>query len=330
MSGGRRPKKVDLSEEQVRFLEAELGQEGVPPFLADRYRAILLCAKGLPSKDVAEQLGMHEQTVGKWRRRYALGGVEALADGQRSGRPRSITPSKANHLVRRTIAAHPQGASHWTIRSMARETGMSQSSIRRIWAAFGLRPHQGMAGDANQALQLADARLRAAGLYMSPGRRALILEADASGSGQHVISSISRPGMGKGGLADLLEKVEEIMGFTGDDAKPQPRQRAASFPAFLDRVNARLAPQSEVHLLLDNYATSHDLPVRNWLLMHPNWKVHFSPDASSWLAQAQLFLAHNEGDALCANGIEPDSLAALAEGYISRAQDRSRSFVWVR
>ncbi|WP_069338872.1 helix-turn-helix domain-containing protein [Sphingobium yanoikuyae] len=328
MSGGRRARKVDLSDEQVRFLEAEIGREGLPPFLADRYRAILLCAKGLPSKDVADQLGMHEQTVGKWRRRYARGGVEALTDGQRSGRPRSITPSKANHLVRRTIATHPQGASHWTIRSMAKETGMSQSSIRRIWAAFGLRPHQGVSAGGDRAPALADVSLRAAGLYMSPGRRALILEAGAGASGQDVISALGRPGMGKGCLADLLERVEEAIMVSGADRKLRPR--AASFPAFLDRVNIGVAPQSEVHLLLDNYATSHDRVVRSWLLMHPKWKVHFSPDAPSWLAQAQLFLANIGAEPGGEEGGVPNSLAALAELYVSQAKNRSRSFSWVR
>lgn len=325
MSGRRRARKVDLSDDQVRFLEAELAREGVPPFLADRYRAILLCAKGMASKDVADQLGMHEQTVGKWRRRYARGGVEALADGLRSGRPRTITPSQANRLVRRTIAGHPQGANHWTIRSMASETGMSQSSIRRIWAAFGLRPHRGDPAGVDQVPVLADASLRAAGLYMSTGKRALILEADMSTSSQRAISPIGGAAMGEGGVADLLQGLEYAV--DGDGADMELRPRAASFPAFLDRVDSCLAPQSEVHLLLDNYTIAHGRAVRGWLLMHPKWKVHFSPDAASWLVQAQLLLA-NIGFA--GGGDEGGGMSKSVKGFISQRENRPRSFSWVR
>ncbi|WP_234831557.1 hypothetical protein [Sphingobium yanoikuyae] len=160
---------------------------------------------------------------------------------------------------------------------------------------------------------------------MSTGKRALILEADMSTSSQRAISPIGGAAMGEGGVADLLQGLEYAV--DGDGADMELRPRAASFPAFLDRVDSCLAPQSEAHLLLDNYAISHDRAVRGWLLMHPKWKVHFSPDAASWLVQAQLLLA-NIGFA--GGGDEGGGMSKSVKGFISQRENRPRSFSWVR
>ncbi len=103
---------------------------------------ILLCAQGLTSKDVARQLGVSEHTVGKWRRRFVNDRINGLTDEYRPGRPRTVSDAQVADEIERTLQTTPKDATHWSIRSMAAEVGLSHTTIRRIWGAFGLQPHR--------------------------------------------------------------------------------------------------------------------------------------------------------------------------------------------
>ena len=98
---------------------------------------ILLCAEGLQSKEVAQRLGVHEHTVGKWRRRFVQDGIEGLTDEYRAGRPRTVSEAQVAQVIEHTLNTTPKGATHWSIRSMAAKSGLSHTTIRRIWGAFG-------------------------------------------------------------------------------------------------------------------------------------------------------------------------------------------------
>jgi transposase len=102
----------------------------------------IACAEGLPSKDVAERLGVHEHTVGKWGRRFAEDGINGLTDEYRAGRPRTLSDAQAAEVGERTLNTTPKDATHWSIRSMAADGGLSHTTIRRIWRAFCLQPHR--------------------------------------------------------------------------------------------------------------------------------------------------------------------------------------------
>ena len=115
--------------------------------LSERCRAILRCADGLPSKSVAVELGVHEHTVGKWRRRFLKDRCDGLLDEARPGRPRTIDDDQVAEVIERTLRTTPADATHWSIRSMAAETGFSHTTIRRLWAAFGLQPHRSLSSD---------------------------------------------------------------------------------------------------------------------------------------------------------------------------------------
>lgn len=139
---GRVAGSVVLSEEERRFLEGQVRRDKAPRSLSDRCRMILLCAEGLASKEVAARLGVHEHTVGKWRRRFAKDRIEGLTDEYRPGRPRTVSDEQVADVIERTLNARPKDATHWSIRSMAAESGLSHTTIRRIWSAFGLQPHR--------------------------------------------------------------------------------------------------------------------------------------------------------------------------------------------
>ncbi|TLP42817.1 helix-turn-helix domain-containing protein, partial [Cohaesibacter sp. CAU 1516] len=139
---GRVAAPIFLSDEERRFLEGQVRRHKVSRSLSDRCRIILLCAEGLPSKTVASQLGVHEHTVGKWRRRFVQDRIEGLTDEYRSGRPRTVSDAQVAEVIKQTLETTPKDATHWSIRSMASATGLSHTTIRRIWNAFGLQPHR--------------------------------------------------------------------------------------------------------------------------------------------------------------------------------------------
>jgi transposase len=139
---GRVADEVVLSDEERAFLEAQVRRHKAARSLSDRCRMILFCAEGLQSKDVAERLGVHERTVGKWRRRFVQDRIEGLVDEYRPGRPRTVSDTQVAEVIERTLNTTPKDATHWSIRSMAAATGLSHTTIRRIWTAFGLQPHR--------------------------------------------------------------------------------------------------------------------------------------------------------------------------------------------
>lgn len=139
---GRMGDEVVLSDEEREFLEARMRRRKAARSLSDRRRMMLLCAEGLPSREVAALPGVHEHTVGKWRRRLVKDRIEGLTDEYRPGRPRTVSDSQVAEVIERTLNATPKDAAHRSIRSTASATGLSHRTIRRIWNASGLQPHR--------------------------------------------------------------------------------------------------------------------------------------------------------------------------------------------
>jgi transposase len=139
---GRPIAPLVLSQQERAYLERQVRRHRVARSLSERCRAILRCADGLPSKSVAAELGLHEHTVGKWRRRFLKDRCDGLLDEARAGRPRTINDDQVAAVIERTLRTAPADATHWSSRSMAAEAGFSHTTIRRTWAAFGLQPHR--------------------------------------------------------------------------------------------------------------------------------------------------------------------------------------------
>ena len=139
---GRPIERLVLSAQERSYLERQVRRHRVARSLSERCRVILRCSDGLPSKSVAAELGVHEHTVGKWRRRFLKDRCDGLLDEARPGRPRTIDDDQVAAVIERTLHTLPADATHWSIRSMAAETGFSHTTIRRMWGAFGLQPHR--------------------------------------------------------------------------------------------------------------------------------------------------------------------------------------------
>ena len=181
---GRSMAALILSDEERMFLERQVRRRTAVRSLSDRCRMILRCADGLSNKAVAAEIGVCEHTVGKWRRRFLRERIDGLADAPRPGCPRTIKDEKVAEVVERTLTTTPADAPHWSLRSMAGESGLSHTTIRRIWSAFGLQPHQVETFRRSSDPYFVDRVRDMVGLYLSPPDRALVLCVDEKSQNQ--------------------------------------------------------------------------------------------------------------------------------------------------
>ena len=194
-NAGRRGRPIAplvLSAEERAYLERQVRRHRVARSLSERCRVILRCADGLASKDVAAELGHHEHTVGKWRRRFLHDRCDGLLDEARPGRPRTIDDDQVAAVIERTLRTTPLDATHWSIRSMAAETGFSHTTIRRMWVAFGLQPHRSETFKLSNDPLFVDKVRDIVGLYLSPPNRALVLSIDEKRSHGEWIATDAR------------------------------------------------------------------------------------------------------------------------------------------
>ena len=172
---GRPIAPLVLSAQERVYLERQVRRHRVARSLSERCRVILRCADGIPSKSVAATLGVHEHTVGKWRRRFLKDRCDGLLDEARPGRPRTIDDDQVAAVIEQTLRTTPADATHWSIRSMAAETGLSHTTIRRMWAAFGLQPHRSQTFKLSNDPLFVDKVRDIVGLYLSPPTEPLSL-----------------------------------------------------------------------------------------------------------------------------------------------------------
>jgi len=269
--------------------------------LALRARIVLACAEGGENKVVAARLGLDRQTVGKWRRRFVEHRVDGLHDEPRSGTPRTIDDARIEAVIVRTLETLPPDATHWSSRSMAKASGLSVSTVQRIWRAFGLQPHRletfKLATDPDFVAKVRDV----VGLYVSPPEHAIVLCVDEKSQIQALDRTQPllpmRPGQAarrshdykRHGTTSLFAALDIATGQV--IGKCFPRHRATEFRSFLDEIEANLPPDLDVHLVMDNYATHKTPLIRSWLAKRPRWHVHLTPTSSSWLNQVERFFA---------------------------------------
>ncbi|EEE36004.1 feruloyl esterase [Rhodobacteraceae bacterium KLH11] len=290
---GRVADVVVLSEDERHFLEGQVRRHKAPHSLSDRCRMILLCADGLPSKEVAAQLGVHEHTVGKWRLRFVRDRIEGFTDEYRPGRPRTVSDEQVAEVVERSLNTTPKDATHWSIRSMAAATGLPHTTIRRIWTAFGLQPHRAEIFKLSSDPLFVDKVQDIVGLYMAPPNRVIILCVDEKSQ----IQTLDReqpvlpmaPGVAerrthtyiRHGRTSLFAALDIATGAVIE--RCYKRHRATEFLDFLKRIDRQMPGGPEVHIVMDNNATHKTPKIKAWLARRPHWQVHFTPTSASWI-----------------------------------------------
>jgi len=275
-----------LTDEEWTELKALAGRRKTAQGLALRARIILACAEGSQNKEVAAKLGVVENTVGKWRRRFVQDRVEGLRDEPRTEAPRTIGDARIEAVIVSTLESLPKDATHWSSRGMAKESGLSVSSVQRIWRAFGLQPHRietfKLSTDPDFVAKVRDV----VGLYVSPPQHAIVLCVDEKSQIQALDRSQPmlpiRPGQParrshdytRHGTISLFAALDIATGKV--IGKCFARHRAAEFRKFLDEIEAAVPRDLNVHLVMDNYATHKTPLIRNWLAKRPRWHVHLT------------------------------------------------------
>jgi len=301
MRTGRPKAALVLTADERRELESLAHRSRSAPTIARRARIVLACAEGRENKTVARRLRMSPVTVCKWRARFVADRVAGLFDEPRVGAPRQIPDAKVEEVVIRTLETTPRGATHWSTRGMAKAMGFSHMTINRVWRAFGLQPHRTETFKLSPDPQLIEKVRDIVGLYMNPPDHAVVLCVDEKSQIQALDRTAPllpmRPGQAerrthdyrRHGTTSLFAALDTKTGKV--IAEMHRRQRSVEFRKFLDRVDANLPPDVDVHLIMDNYGTHKTPLIHAWLAKRPRFHVHFTPTYGSWLNLVERWFA---------------------------------------
>lgn len=338
---GRPTATIILTEQEREILEQWTRRPKTAQATALRARIVLGCAAGEYNGEIAKRLRVSLPTVGKWRARFAKQRWQGLLDEPRPGAPRQIDDAAVERLLRRTLEAMPRAATHWSTRSMARASGLSQSSVSRIWRAFGLQPHRGEVFQLSKDPLFIDKVRDVVGLYMNPPARALVLCVDEKSQIQALDRSQPllpmRPGQAerrthdylRHGTTTLFAALDVATGFVLGDCRA--RHRAREFRRFLELIDAATPRNLDLHLILDNYATHKTPAVRRWLVQHPRFHLHFIPTGSSWLNLVERWFALLTERRL-RRGVfrSGNELVAAIRQFLDEHNRRPRPFIWTK
>jgi transposase len=292
---------IELADEERARLESWARRRSSAQALALRSRIVLLAAEGLKNTQIAERLGIDHATVRKWRARFAQRRLEGVLDEPRPGRPRTISDDKVEEVIVKTLESTPRDATHWSTRSMAREVGLTQSAVHRIWRAFGLQPHRVETWKLSRDPQFVEKVRDVVGLYLDPPERAVVLCVDEKSQ----IQALDRtapilpmlPGTPqrathdykRAGTSSLYAALDITTGKVIGSL--HARHRAIEFKKFLVTLDREVPADLDVHLVLDNSSTHKTPAIQKWLAAHPRFVVHFTPTSSSWLNLVERWFA---------------------------------------
>ena len=301
MRRGRPKALLTMSVEEKETLERWARRPKTAQALAVRARILLRCAEGVDNSAVAAAMGITGQRVGKWRSRFLEKRLEGLLDEPRPGAPRQIHDEDIERVLTMTLESTPRDATHWSTRSMAKVSGLSQTAVSRIWRAFALQPHRSETFKLSKDPLFIEKVRDIVGLYLDPPDRALVLCVDEKSQIQALNRTQPllpmRPGQPERRTHDYVRHGTTSLFAAFDIASGRVigqfhrRHRAAEFLKFLDRIDSQVPPELDVHLILDNYATHKTARIRRWLAKRPRFHVHFTPTSASWINLVERWFA---------------------------------------
>lgn len=264
-----------------------------PQRVVERLRIVLAAASGLAGNEICRQQNVSRPTVSRWLNRYERDGLPGLlADRARSGRPKRISAEQVRDVIRRTLETKPARSTHWSTRLMARETGLHETTISRIWRAHGLKPHRIKTFKLSKDPHFVEKLRAVVGLYLSPPERAVVFCVDEKSQIQAL--DRTQPGLPlkKGragtrthdykrhGTTTLFAALEVKRGKVVHECLP--RHRTAEFLRFARKVVRGVPEDLDVYFILDNASTHRSPEVMSWLQKNPRVYFHFVPTSSSW------------------------------------------------
>jgi transposase len=338
-----RPKVVlELTDGERSQLQGWARRRRTAQGLALRSRIVLECATGRSNKEVAARLSVSRTTVGQWRQRFVVDRLDGLVDEPRPGRPRQIGDDRVEEVITRTLeTVPPDGGTHWSTRQMAAKTGLSQSTISRVWRAFGLQPHRVEHWKLSKDPLFVEKVRDIVGLYLDPPERALVLCVDEKSQ----IQALDRtqpilplmPGVPerathdykRHGTSSLFAALNAATGKVIQSL--HSRHRSIEFKKFLQKIDQEVPPDLDVHLVLDNYATHKTPAIQRWLLAHPRFHLHFTPTGASWMNLVERWFAEltsrklKRGTHRSVNELNKD-----IRDWITDWNENPRPYVWTK
>jgi transposase len=330
---------IELSDAERVQLQAWARRRTSAQALAQRSRIVLLAAEGLKNTEIAERLGVSRNMAATRRARFAERRLDGLLDEPRPGRPRTICDETVEEVIVKTLETTPRDATHWSTRSMAREVGLTQSAVLRIWRAFGLQPHRQETWKLSRDPQFVAKVRDLVGLYLDPPERAVVLCVDEKSQ----IQALDRtapilpmlPGVPerathdykRAGTSSLYAALNlasgEVIGRT------HARHRAIEFKQFLQTIDREVPAEFDIHVVLDNSSTHKTPAIRRWLAAHPRFVLHFTPTNSSWLNLVERWFAELTNKRLRRGAHRSvRELNADIRAWIDTWNENPRPFVW--
>src|SRR5712691_1034392 len=341
MRTGRPKVALIVTDDERRRLESLAHRARSAPHVARRARIILACAGGRDSKVVAQRLHVTPATVGKWRGRFVQHRLDGLYDEPRPGAPRTITDEQVEQVIIRTLETTPRGATHWSVRDMAKAVGMSRMAINRIWHTFRLQPHRTETFKLSNDPLLVEKVRDIVGLYLHPPAHAAVFCVDEKPHIQALDRTQPllpmRPGHVERRTHDYDRHGTTTL-FAALNAKTSEvitqfhqRHRAAQFREFLDLLDTRVPRHLDVHIIMDNYGTHKTPLIRNWFAKRPRFHVHFTPTYSSWLSLVERWFAELTTKQIRRGAYQsvPQLKAAIQE-FIDAHQADPKPIVWTK
>ncbi len=295
----------------------------------------------MTNKQVAEREGVSLPTVGKWRARFCELRLDGLGDDPRPGRPPSISADQVEDVVVATLESTPTNATHWSRASMAERSGLSKSSIGRIWRAFELKPHRAEGFKLSNDPLFVDKVFDVVGLYLNPPEAAVVLCVDEKSQVQALARSQPAfpmmPGMPEKRTHDYVRHgtTSLFAAFNTADgtviSSLHRRHRTVEFKKFLAKIDSQVPADLDVHLVCDNYGTHKSPAIIAWLAAHPRFHSHYTPTYSSWINQVERWFAYlteqllQRSDHRSVQALEKD-----IRGWVEAWNDNPKPFIWTK
>lgn len=332
---------IALDEDEREQLERWSRRPKSAQALALRARIVLAAAEGLKNTEIAQRLGIAHASVRKWRNRFAEHRLDGLTDEPRPGRPRTVTDAQVEDVIVATLERAPKDATHWSTRSLAKELGLSQSAVSRIWRAFGLQPHRQDTWKLSKDPLFIEKVRDVVGLYLNPPERAVVLCVDEKSQ----IQALDRtapilpmlPGVPERATHDYKRSGTSSLYAALDVTSGKvlgalhSRHRAIEFKQFLQTIDREVPADLDVHVVLDNSSTHKTPAIQRWLAAHPRFVLHFTPTSASWLNLVERWFAELTSK-LLKRGTHRSvrELNADIRAWIDTWNDNPKPYVWTK
>ncbi len=340
MPVGRPKTELVITDAERAQLGAMARSRSLSAALSMRAKIVLAAAGGESNSSIAARLDLSNATVGKWRARFIAHRIQGLHDELRPGAPRTIDDERVASLINKTLHTKPDsGATHWSVRSITAETGISATSVHRYFRLFGLQPHRTETFKLSTDPLFVEKLRDVVGLYLNPPENALVLCVDGKSQCQALERTQPMLPMGLGyvegvthdyvrhGTTTLFAALNVLDGSVLTLCKPSHRHQ--EFLEFLRRIDKSVPVGLDVHCIVDNYSSHKHPKVKAWLAARPQWHMHFIPTYSSWLNQVERFFSIITNKAIRRGSFRSvKDLTAKIDHFVTHYNKTCKPFMW--